>query len=278
MKPERGKGRFEMSQMSRFGCALLAFGLAASTLGCNLFTILDKLSARDELNKGVKAYSSQKFDEAVTHLQNAVDLDPELIDAELYLATTYRVQYQPGGQSMDNLQMAQKAIQIFERVLAKDPANESSIANISGIYNSMGDYDMAKEWYRKQMEVNPSNPEPLYGIGTIDWQLSYDRTGMTGDNVENLTDEEKAEVNATVDEGVDALRKALEINPQYTDAMQYLNLLYREKGKLAADDEEKANWELEADKLALQSLEMKRVQEEEAERAKRTFTGATEAE
>ncbi|MCY3778343.1 MAG: hypothetical protein OXH11_20405 [Candidatus Aminicenantes bacterium] len=264
--------------MSRFGCALLALGLAASSLGCNLFTILDKLSARDELNKGVKAYSSQKFDEAVTHLQNAVDLDPELIDAELYLATTYRVQYQPGGQSMDNLQMAQKAIQIFERVLAKDPGNESSIANISGIYNSMGDYDMAKEWYRKQMEVNPSNPEPLYGIGTIDWQLSYDRTGMTGENVENLTDEEKAEVNATVDEGVEALRKALEINPQYTDAMQYLNLLYREKGKLASDEEEKSNWELEADKLALESLEMKRMQEEEAERAKRTFTGATEAE
>ena len=278
MKPERGEGRFEMSHMSRFGCALLAFGLAVGTLGCNLFTILDKLSARDELNKGVKAYSAQKFDEAVTHLQNAVDLDPELIDAELYLATTYRVQYQPGGQSMDNLQMAQKAIQIFERVLSKDPSNESSIANISGIYNSMGDYDMAKEWYRKQMEVNPSNPEPLYGIGTIDWQLSYDRTGMTGDNVENLTEEEIAEVNATVDEGVDALRKALEINPQYTDAMQYLNLLYREKGKLAADDEERANWELEADKLALQSLEMKRLQEEEAERAKRTFTGATEAE
>ena len=278
MKPERGKGRFEMSQMSRFGCVLLAIGLAASTAGCNLFTILDKLSARDELNKGVKAYSAQKFDEAVTHLQSAVDLDPELIDAELYLATTYRVQYQPGGQSMDNLQMAQKAIQIFERVLEKDPGNESSIANISGIYNSMGDYEMAKEWYRKQMEVNPANPEPLYGIGTIDWQLSYDRTGMTGENVENLTDEEKAEVNATVDEGVEALRKALEINPQYTDAMQYLNLLYREKGKLAADDEEKANWELEADKLALQSLEMRRLQEEEAERAKRTFTGATEAE
>jgi tetratricopeptide (TPR) repeat protein len=278
MEPERGKGRFEMSQMSRFGYVLLALGLATSTLGCNLFTILDKLSARDELNKGVKAYTSQKYGEAVEHLQLATELDPGLIDAELYLATTYRVQYEPGSQSMDNLQMAQKAIQIFERVLEKDPGNESSMANISGIYNSMGDYDLAKEWYRKQLEANPSNPEPLYGIGTIDWQLSYDRTGMIGDNVENLTDEEKAEVNGTVDEGVEALRKALEIYPQYTDAMQYLNLLYREKGKLASDDEEKANWEMEADKLALQALEMKRMQEEEAERAKRTFTGATESE
>jgi tetratricopeptide (TPR) repeat protein len=278
MEPERGRGRIEMSQMNRFGCVLLALGLATSALGCNLFTILDKLSARDELNKGVKAYTSQKYDEAVTHLQSAVDLDPELIDAELYLATTYRVQYEPGSQSMDNLQMAQKAIQIFERVLAKDPGNESSMANISGIYNSMGDYDLAKEWYRKQIEANPSNPEPLYGIGTIDWQLSYDQTGMIGGNVENLNDEQKAQVNATVDEGVDVLKRALEINPRYTDAMQYLNLLYREKGKLAADDEEKSNWEMEADKLALQALEMKRMQEEEAERAKRTFTGATESE
>jgi tetratricopeptide (TPR) repeat protein len=159
-------------------------------------------------------------------------------------------------------------------VLEKDPGNESSMANISGIYNSMGDYDLAKEWYRKQIEANPSNPEPLYGIGTIDWQLSYDQTGMIGGNVENLNDEQKAQVNATVDEGVDVLKRALEINPRYTDAMQYLNLLYREKGKLAADDEEKSNWEMEADKLALQALEMKRMLEEEAERAKRTFTGA----
>ena len=266
-----------MSQMNRAGCTLLSLILALGSVGCNLFQIMDKLSARDELNKGVKAYSAQQYDEAIVHLEEAIKLDPELLDAELYLATTYRVQYMPGAQSMDNLKMAQQAIAIFERVLEKDPGNQSCMANISGIYNSMGDYDMAKERYRKQIASNPSNPEPLYGIGTINWQLAYDRTGMTGENVENLTDEEKAGVHSTVDEGIEVLKEALQINPGYTESMQYLNLLYREKGKLASDDEEKSNWEKEADKLALDALEIQRKQKEDEERARRSLSGTTKS-
>ena len=54
-----------------------------STVGCN------KLRARDQLNKGVQAYKNAKYEDAIEHFKNAVELDPSLINARLYLATAY---------------------------------------------------------------------------------------------------------------------------------------------------------------------------------------------
>jgi hypothetical protein len=35
-----------------------------------------------------------------------------------------------------------------------------------------------------------------------------------------------------IEEGMDSLHEALAMNPEYTDAMAYMNLLYREKADL----------------------------------------------
>ena len=117
----------------------------------------------------------------------------------------------------------------------------------------------------------------MYGIATIDWQLAYDETGMTGESVEFLSEERRAEINQLVDEGIASLKEALEIDPEYVDAMQYLNLLYREKAKLTAEEEEKRTWEREADQLALRALELKREQQDaEAEDHRRLLAGEEE--
>ena len=239
------------------------------------------LQARDQLNKGVKAYSLEKYEEAIEHFERATDLDPEFSTSYLYLGMAYRAQFVPGSTGQENLERAQRAISTFETVieLENNPGSDNSIngmAHIAGIYQGLNEFDQAKEWYRKRIEVDQKNPDPLYGIAVIDWQLSYDKTGMTGDNVENLEEEERAKVGELVEEGVESLKTALEIDPDHTDAMQYLNLLYREKAKLEEDPEERQSWVREADRLSLQALEVKKRLEEEAERARRTLTGAVE--
>ena len=60
--------------------ALTAAVLLASS-GCA------KLQARDQLNKGVKAYKASRFEQAVENFKNANQLDPNLTVAKLYLAT-----------------------------------------------------------------------------------------------------------------------------------------------------------------------------------------------
>ena len=78
-----------------------------STVGCN------KLRARDQLNKGVLAYKNAKYEDAIEHFKNAVDLDPSLTNARLYLATAYMGQYIPGADSPDNNRYAEQAIETF---------------------------------------------------------------------------------------------------------------------------------------------------------------------
>ena len=251
----------------------LLISLALSMTGCEMW---NQLKARDQLNKGVKAYSSERFDEAIEHFSLAVDYDPQLLNAQLYLATTYRAQWVPGVRTEENVRFSEKAIETFERVLEQDPANINAMANIAGIYGGNDKPELAKDWYRKRLEVDPDNPEPYYGIGTIDWKLAHDETGINGDAVSFLEEEDKVRIAQLVDEGVEALKQALAIDDEYTDALQYLNLMYRERAYLAADELAKRKWQIEADKLALQALELRKRQEEEAERARHSFGGAQE--
>lgn len=249
---------------------LLSFVLVASS--CQFKA---KLEAREHLNQGVQAYSAKKYDEAVEEFKAAVELDPELIDAYLYLATAYRIQFVPLAPSPENLRRGQQAIATFEQVLGMDPKNTTAMANIADIYRNMNEPEKAKEWYRNLMAADYDKAEALYGIATIDYNLAADKTGIDGENVENLTEEEIAQVNVAVDEAIQSLKEALEIREDYTDAMEYLNLAYREKAELAGEDEEARNqWLKEADKLALQAVEEKRRQQREAERERRKVFSA----
>lgn len=251
--------------------ALAAGALVVASAGC---TFLQQLEARDHLNKGVSAFSSKRYEQAAEQFKAAIEKDPQLIDAYLYLATTYRQQFVPGAHSPENLRKGQQAIQSFMEVLEKDPTNATAMANIADLYNNMNEPDKAKEWYRKLIEVKDDDSEPLYGIATINWKLANDATGPKGEKVEGLSEEEKQRIGELVEEGIEALKQALEIRPEFTDAMQYLNLLYRERAKLAEDQEERRQWEREADRLALQALEIQRRKQEEAERARRQIWGA----
>src|SRR5882672_7728479 len=95
-----GKGDRNPMKSSLRVLALASLGLALLvTAGC------DKLRARDQLNKGVQSYKSAKYEEAINHFQQAVALDPSLVNARLYLATAFAQQYIPGADTEDNNKM-----------------------------------------------------------------------------------------------------------------------------------------------------------------------------
>src|SRR5229473_1349486 len=103
--------------MTRHTKLTLAF-LALMALAA---TSCAKLQARDNLNKGVRAFRDAHYENAVTYFKQAVELDPDLTTAEIYLATAYSQQYIPGGRSEDNDKNGRLAIETFEGVLKRDP-------------------------------------------------------------------------------------------------------------------------------------------------------------
>ncbi len=232
-------------KLAPFAAILLCAGL---TVGCN------KLKARDQLNKGVMAFRNSHFPQAVNHFQEAVSLDPTLLNAKLYLATAYSQQYVAGGQSPDNVKMGQLAIDSFKQVLKVDPENKAALGNIGQIYYEMQKFDKAKEYQERLLKIDPNNPETYYWIGVLDYiPCNVNWTAMRRD-LNLLTPKDPnhpgvlpplpekarqalAEKNATlVDEGMKALQKALELKPDYLEAMAYLNLMYRQKADLETDN------------------------------------------
>ncbi len=128
----------------------------------------------------------------------------------------------------------------------------------------------SKDWCNKVLKVFPQNAEAYYRIAVIDFEDAYEETGVQGENVEFMSPDEKAKAQADIDEGLTCLNKALEINPAYFDAMEYQNLLWREKAKFEKDESAKRKLLLEADKVSQKALQLKlKAQEEDAKKPKK---------
>ena len=259
--------------------ALTATGLALlSASGCA------KLQARDHLNKGVMAYKNAKYEEAIDQFQQSVNLDPTLINAKMYLATAFESQYIPGVDAADNVKLGEQAVEQFQKVLDSPNAireqKVTSAKGIASLYYNMKKFDDAKKYNRMVSEMDPNDPDPYYSIGVIDWAVSYaprmeerNKLGLKPDqnlNPKNkdqkkVCDELKAKNLPVVQEGIDSLNKAIQIRPDYDDAMAYMNLLYREKADVECDDLDGRAADLKtADHWVDETL---RVKKEKAEKA-----------
>ncbi len=214
----------------------------------------NKLKARDNLNKGVRAFSNSQFQQAVVHFKTAVELDPQLLDARLYLGTAYAQQYIPGGDSPENKKVGEMAIATFEEVLKQDPNNLNAIASIAQIFYNMKNFDKAKEYQQRRIQIAPNEPEPYYWIGVINWAIAYPRAQQVRkdlnltmpkdpnrpDVLPSIPEKERAlleeQNRSLVEEGIKALEKAVQLKPNDDAAMAYVNLLYRQMAEFAPDD------------------------------------------
>lgn len=271
--------RVSQTACQMFGVAVL-LTLVAGVSGCN------KLRARDLLNKGVASFKNAQFDAAVEDFKQAKELDPDLVNARLYLATAYASQYIPGAPSEENMRHGQEAIAEYKDVLDKDPNNMSAIDGLASILYQMAGqpfdqkkFEESKAYHEKHIALKPQDPQPYYSIGVIDWALAY------RGNTEMRSDYNKAHINkqvkdsdalpqdvrkaytdkyqAMVDDGIASLKKAIELKPDYDYAMTYLNLLYRRKADMVESTAERDNYTKMADDLLDKVKEIKQKRAEQ---------------
>ncbi len=229
---------------------LLALVMASIASGA----ACDKLRARDALNKGVQAYKAGQTDAALEDFKRAKELDPNLLNARLFLATAYSSQYIPGAPSPENLRNGQQAEAEYQEILQKFPDNLNAIDGLGSItFNMAGSpfdeklLDQSKQYHLQHIKLKPDDPEPYYWIGVIDWTLAYrgnrdmrEEYNKTAKKTIRDTDPMPPALSAQfaqkygpiVDEGIQNLQKAIQMRPDYDDAMAYLNLLDRQKADM----------------------------------------------
>ena len=262
-----------MNFLGKSGTAV-ALVVGLGSFGCQDY--IDYLKARNELNRGVNAFSRSDYGFAIEHFEKAIALDPEFLEARQYLASSYMMQYVPGAESEENETVAQKALDGFLDVLDKNDNNEAALASIAIIYFNMKRMEDARDWYAKLLEKFPENKDAYYTLGVIAWTETYQPRlmvraglGMRPDDPGPIKDDDSrhalAELNLpVVEEGLKNLEKALELDPEHDNAMAYINLLYRELADISETTEDFEEYTAKANEWSQKSLDTRKRKAEAA--------------
>jgi tetratricopeptide (TPR) repeat protein len=203
------------------------------------------------LNEGIQAYRKDQIDLAIQDFKKAKELDHSLVNASLYLATAYSAQFIPGDTSASNLQNGSLAVEEFKEILTEHPDNVSAIDGVGAmLYNLAGTpfnaekMEESKSFHKRHVDLRPQDPEPYYWIGVIDWSLAYrgnramretNRVAYRDPMPSRLAEQFGKRYGDIVEDGMTKLRRAIDLRPNYGDAMAYLNLLYRQKADMQTD-------------------------------------------
>jgi Tfp pilus assembly protein PilF len=239
--------------------------------GCN------KLKSRDNLNKGVNAFKAGQYAAAADDFKTAIDLDSDFPVARLYLATAYMQQYVPGSDTPENKRNADAAMEQFQKVIDDPKSTEQNrliaTQSLASLYYNIKDFPKAEEWNKKIIQMDPNNKEAYYVLGVIAWTnfIAPDREARGAQSLTpeapgplkdpktkkdpNIKADLKAKYWDTLTAGIENEKKALSIDPEYENAMSYMNLLIRYRADL---DDKKEQYEAdkkEADDWVAKSLE-----------------------
>src|SRR5215469_3665662 len=148
----------------------LAAALLLTTAACN------KLQARDNLNRGIQAYKNANYEAAIARFQKAVELDPSLLTAKIYLATAYAQQVAPEIDTPENRQNAKLTIDTYNDILSGDLSTDQKILIYKGLastYEKIKDWDNARKDWQTLAQLDPNDPQTYYRLGVIDWVTAY---------------------------------------------------------------------------------------------------------
>src|SRR5205085_10975605 len=155
-----------------------------------------------------------------------------------------------------------------------EPKNTLAMASIANLDLNQKKWDEAQQWFDKLIAVEPNNADAYYSMGFIAWSRWYPAYGTARANLgmkqedpgpikdKKVKEELKAKYGPIIDGGLAALDKALQINPEYDDAMAYENLLIRERADLADSKEEYEKQTKIADDWVQKSLATKKIKTE----------------
>ena len=266
---------------------LLALLLLTPALtGCN------KFRARVELKKANALYQQESYSKALPQFQRGIELDPGATFAWRSVGLTALALYRPGDADKQNREYERIAIDAFEKYLEDYPDDSRIHEYLLTMYVNSKQYDKALAYIDQQIQATPEKagelegmkvniltqsgrleqaaqlaqrvpeerrPEILYTVGVSAWDKSFHDPSLDPVTREKL-----------VDLGLGSIKQALDIRPEYFEAMVYYNLLFREKAKLATDPSQRQGYIDQATEWQQKAVELRKKTQaaQQAEQAK----------
>lgn len=260
--------------------------LALAAVSCQ------KIEARMEIKQANDLYTKENYKQALVHYEAARNIDNSFADLDRMIGYCNIGLYKPADDSKENQSYADHAISELQRYLKRRPGDEvaseslinlflnanrtsqaidffkehlkshpndlDAVKSIATLYAKEGDFNESMNWYEKITLLDSRNPEAFYVYGVVMYETVH--KNPPADMNDRL---------ALIEKGKAALARAIELKPEYFEALVYMNLLYREQAKLAMTAEENEQLMAEADRYRQMAIEIMKKRKKGA--------GATEA-
>jgi tetratricopeptide (TPR) repeat protein len=247
--------------------AMLALGSIAASTAC---TQVGVVKARRSLKQANQEYAQQNYKKASELYEETIAENPNEVAAYFYLANSYDNQYKPSrkgdpnndallekavknyqiaaeklnaSDNPDNKKLGKLALEYLVAAYGADKLNDPAKAEpvllrakdakpndpvvysqLAGYYNRQGQFDKTIAAFEQRTKVEPNNPEGYFTIATYYWDETR--------NDAKLTAAQKLEY---IQRGLQNIDKALQIKPDYVDALVYKGLLLRLQAPLEKD-------------------------------------------
>ncbi len=238
--------------MKKVLCLTAALTLALTSFGCT------KIQARMEIKAANEAYQKEDYAGALPHYKLARQIDPSFPDLDRLVGYSEIGLYVPDDKTPKNEAHADAAIQelnnylkkrpedriardalinmylnanrtsqaidYFRNYLVSHPADLEAVKSIATLHAKQGDFNEALNWYRKITLLDAKNPEAFYIFGVVCY--------------EKVAKDPRVDLPQKVDfinQGKEALQHAIDMKPDYFEALTYLNLLWRQQAAIETD-------------------------------------------
>jgi tetratricopeptide (TPR) repeat protein len=164
----------------------------------------------------VAAYGPDKLNEpseAEPILRRMIELEPTEPSNYTYLSRIY----EENGDY-------EQAEQLLIKAREMKPNDAGVYVTLAAFYNRQGEFDKTMEALNARAAREPNNPEAFYTIATYYWEKAYrDFTTSQADKLK------------FVQSGNEAIDKAIQLKPDYYEALTYKGLLLRVQANLEKD-------------------------------------------
>jgi tetratricopeptide (TPR) repeat protein len=198
----------------------------------------DKTFKTRALQYLVNAYGPDKLNDpsqAEPLLQEMIKIDPREVSNYVILSKMY--------EDVGQYELAEQTLVAAKQA---NPSDSSIYQQLASYYNRQGEFDKTMEVLNEGASRDANNPVSYYTIAAFYWEKAYRDF--------RLKPEEKLNYIA---KGMEAVNRALQLNPEYMDAVNRKELLLRAEALVVKDPARQASLLKEAEKMRDRYNELK---------------------
>ena len=187
----------------------------------------------------VSAYGADKMNDpsqALPIVEKMIEIDPQETSSYFQLAKIH----EDAGEY-------DKAEAILLKAKEARPNDPNVFLMLGGFYNRQEEFGKTIEALTQRATIEPNNPEAYYTIATYYWDKAYRDF--------RLKEPEKKEF---VSQGMTAIDKALQLKPDYMEAITYKGLLLRLQATFEKDAARQTALIKEAEKLQAEAKDLQK--------------------